>query len=89
MAVGFGFSVGDFLNALELVSTVIDAVQDSGAASSEYRELLNELQSLRTALLQVERLEIDQVQHSEHMALKQAASRCEGTIHEFWHKIRK
>ena len=89
MAVGFGFSVGDFLNALELVSTVIDAVQDSGSASSEYRELLNQLQSLRTALSQVERLDIDQVQHSELIALKQAASRCEGTIEGFWHKIRK
>ena len=51
MSVGFGFSVGDFIAALELVSTVIDALRQSGEASVEYRELLRQLYGLETALL--------------------------------------
>ena len=89
MAVGFGFSVGDFIAALELVSTVIDALRDSGTASTEYRELLRQLYSLETALLQVKRLEVEDAQQAELIALRQAASQCQRTIDEFWHKIQK
>ena len=46
MSAGFGFSIGDFLAALELVSTVIDALRDSGQAGNVYRELLHQLYSL-------------------------------------------
>lgn len=53
MSVGFGFSVGDFIAAIELVGTVIDALRSSGSAATEYRELVGQLLSLETALLQV------------------------------------
>ena len=87
MSVGFGFSVGDFLAALELVSTVIDALRDSGQAGDEYRELLRQLYSLETSLIQVKRLEVDDSQHAELMALRQAAAQCQFTINAFWDKI--
>ena len=88
MSVGFGFSVGDFVAALELVSTVIDALRDSGQAGNEYRELLHQLYSLETALIQVKRLEVDDSQHAELMALRQAAAQCQCTINAFWDKIK-
>jgi hypothetical protein len=53
MSVGFGFSVGDFIAAIELVGTVIDALRSSGSAATEYRALVSQLLSLETALLQV------------------------------------
>lgn len=41
MPVGFGFSAGDFIAAIQLVSTVIDALRDSGDSSTEYRALIS------------------------------------------------
>jgi hypothetical protein len=89
MAVGFGFSVGDFIAALELVGTVIDALRDSGSASAEYRELLRVLYSLETGLMQVKRLEIEESQRAQLIALQQAAAQCQRTIDDFWNKIQK
>jgi hypothetical protein len=88
MAVGFGFSVGDFIAALDLVATVIDALRDSGSASAEYRELLRVLYSLETALIQVKRLEVHESQLAELIALRQAAAQCQRTIDHFWSKIK-
>jgi hypothetical protein len=53
MSVSFGFSAGDFIAAIELVGTVIDALLSSSTASLEYRELISQLLSLETALIQV------------------------------------
>ena len=86
MSIGFGFSVGDFLAALELVGTVIDALRESGQASSEYRELLRQLHSLETALLHVKRLELPESQRAELVALRQAAVQCQQTIDAFAEK---
>jgi Mg2+ and Co2+ transporter CorA len=85
----FGFSVGDFLTALELVATVIDALRDSGDASSQNRELLRELYSLETALIRVKRLDFDDELQAELIALRQAVGQCQNTIEEFWKKIWK
>ena len=87
MSVGFGFSVGDFLAALELVSTVIDALRDSGEAGSEYRELLSQLYSLETALIHVKRFDIGDAHYAEMIALRQAAAQCQRTINAFWDRF--
>jgi hypothetical protein len=89
MSVGFGFSAGDFIAAIELVGTVIDALRSSGEAGAEYRELVNQLFSLETALLQVKRLEFDESQYAEVVALRQAAGQCRRTIDTFWEKVRR
>ncbi|KMU85899.1 hypothetical protein CIHG_03428 [Coccidioides immitis H538.4] len=89
MSVGFGFSVGDFLAALRLVGTVIDALRESSNSGSTYRELLNELYSLETALLRVKRIDLDGSQHAEKIALQQAAAQCQRTIDSFWKKVEK
>ncbi len=89
MPVVFGFSAGDFIAALKLVGTIIDALRDSGEAGTEYRELLHELDSLKSALLLVERLDGDEIPQSEIDSLRQAAARCQVTIEEFWKKAQK
>jgi hypothetical protein len=89
MSVGFGFSVGDFLAALKLVGTVIDALREASESGDSYRELLHELLALETALLHVKRLDLDDGQRTEKMALRQAAAQCQRTIDKFWDKIRK
>lgn len=84
MSVGFGFSVGDFITAIELVSTVIDALRSSGQAGSDYLELSGQLLSLETALIQVKRIEFEESQYAEVIALRQAAAQCRRTIDKFW-----
>ena len=89
MSAGFGFSVGDFISALELVADVIDALRESGEASKRYRELVRQLDSLESVLLRVKRLELDEAQYAEYIALQQTSSQCQRTIDEFWKKIKK
>jgi hypothetical protein len=89
MSVGFGFSAGDFIAALELVTTVVTALRDSGGSSTEYQALISQLYTLETALLRVKRLELDDGQQAEVIALRQAASLCQKTIDAFWEKIKK
>ena len=50
MSIGFGFSVGDFVAALELAGTNLNAFRKAGDAQSEYQELIGELLTLKTAL---------------------------------------
>ena len=89
MSVGFGFSAGDFIAALELVTTVVNALRESGGSSAEYQALVSQLYTLETALLRVKRLELDESQHAEVVALRQAAAQCQRTIDGFWGKIKK
>jgi len=89
MSVGFGFSVGDFIAALQLVSTIINALRDSSESSTEYIALLSQLLTLETALLRVKRLEADDEQRAEVIALRQAACQCQRTIDVFLEKITK
>ena len=87
MSVGFRFTVGDFIAALELVSTVIDALRESGEASKDCRELLRQLYALETALLQVKRPEVDDAHLGQVTALKQVATQCQSSIDDFWKKF--
>ncbi|KAH8775850.1 hypothetical protein BGZ57DRAFT_953391 [Hyaloscypha finlandica] len=90
MASGFRFSAGDFVSALSLVATVIDALRESGESSSEYRALVTQLHTLESALLRVKTLEIDDSQQRDFViALQQAAAQCQTTIDSFWQRIRK
>jgi hypothetical protein len=89
MSVGFGFSVGDFFAALNLVGTVIDALRESGNASSSFRSLISELYTLESSLLRVKRLDLDDSHKVQQLALRQAASQCQRTIDNFWKKTQK
>jgi Fungal N-terminal domain of STAND proteins len=89
MPVGFGFSAGDFVAALKLVGTVIDALRDSGEAGTAYRELFRELHSLETALLYVRRLDGEEIPQAEIISLRQVAAQCQSTIDDFGKKVQK
>lgn len=87
MSVGFGFSVGDFLAGLELVGTIIDALRESGASSTAFRSLINELYALESAFLRVKRLDLDEQLQIQQLALRQAAAQCQRSIDGFWQKV--
>ena len=89
MSVGFGFSVGDFLAALALVGTVIDALREAGDASKQFNGLIRELTTLQITLEAVKRLELRDTQIVERCALLQAVSNCQLVIHEFWTTVQR
>ncbi len=83
MSVGFGFSVTDFIGAIKLVGTVIDALSASSTNSSELQELYQQLRNLETTLQNIDQLEVDDILHAEVIALKQSAAQCQSTITNF------
>lgn len=85
----FGFSVSDFVSGVNLVRDLIKALEDSAGSSAEYRDLIKELYSLERALLEVKHLDLDESQHSQGIALQQAAIQCQQAIDVFLQKIRK
>jgi hypothetical protein len=50
---------------------------------------VRQLDSLESVLLRVKRVELDESQYAEHIALQQAASQCQRIVDEFWKKIKK
>lgn len=80
---------GVFQAALRLVGTVIDALRGSSNASSDYRDLINKLLHLETALIQIKHVELDASQNAEKVALRQAAAQCQRTIEEFWKRLQE
>ena len=85
----FGFSVGDFVSGINLIKDLIKALENSAGSSAEYRDLITELYSLERALLEVKHLDLDESQHSQGIALRQAAIQCQQAIDAFLHQIRK
>ncbi|KAI9864391.1 MAG: hypothetical protein M1813_003311 [Trichoglossum hirsutum] len=74
MTPAFGFSIGDFISAIDLIRKVVKALKDTGGASWEYQHVVVELKGLEKALRRLEALEpsksnIDQVNAIRGMAL--------------------
>jgi len=87
MSVGFGFSAGDFIAALKLVGTIIDALCETSYSGSSFHSFINELYALESVLLRVKRLGLDN--EVQKLTLYQAAAQCQRTIDEFWKGIQK
>ncbi|MCJ1382343.1 hypothetical protein MMC17_005456 [Xylographa soralifera] len=89
MSVGFGFSAGDFIAAIQLVASVIDALREVGGAGDRFHDLVRELSILQHALERVQALTYDESQHFGLVALYQAAAQCQLAISDFWKKVSK
>jgi hypothetical protein len=67
----FGVSIGDFIAFIETVVTTINALKDATGAAAEYRGVVRELESLKTVLKCVDRLEVanqDQIEGLKYVA---------------------
>ena len=89
MSIGFGFSVGDVLAAIEVVATVCDALRSSGLANAEHQELLSQLSVLEAILHRINSLQPDDASQYEIIALRDTASMCLRTIDDFWNRASK
>ncbi|KAI9640002.1 hypothetical protein NHQ30_011561 [Ciborinia camelliae] len=89
MSIGFGFSFGDFIAAIDLVATAVDAFRECGNSSSEFRGIVRQFGSLEDTLTRVKKLELDDTQRAEGIGSQKAASGCQITIDGFWNKVQK
>ena len=80
----FGFSVGDFIAALELVGTVVASLREAGGAKAQFKELTHELFALETALMRVKQLDFEDDDAAEYAALREVACQCQYSITAFW-----
>jgi hypothetical protein len=72
----FGFSVGDFITAAELIGQVISALREVGGSASQYQHLTLKLGFLSRALRDVNRLEDAEGLQATVEAIKTTALSC-------------
>lgn len=89
MAEAFGFSIGDFINIINLVKGIIKALNDSKGSSREYLEVIAELRGLETVLILVKTQYNTTAQISQRTALRQAVEDCHTCIDDFLQSIQK
>ena len=83
----FGFSVGDFVAAANLIKCIVSSLQSS--STSEYREITLELDGLQRALHEIERLQCSPMQQPAVNAIKVAALMCQHPLEDFAGKMKK
>ena len=85
----FGFSAGDLIAGINLIKDIIVALNGSRGAGPEYRELIDELYTLKKCLIEVKSLDLDDSQHAQLVAIRSAAGMCQRSIDAFGKKLVK
>lgn len=89
MTPAFGFSIGDFISAIELCRKIAKALQDTDGASSEYQSVVIELHGLQNALSRLAALEPTQSNLNHVNAIRGMALACRVPLQEFLGKLNK
>ena len=89
MSAGFGFSVGDFVAAIKLVGTVLDALRNARRASREFAEIVQLLSTLEVCLIKVKEVGLEDSENPRDALLCRAGTQCRLTIQAFWTQVRK
>ena len=84
MVVPFGFSIGDFIDGINIAIDVIKACKDTGGASSQYERVLDEFE---TYLIILRKLQDPNVLASTE--INRLASSCEQPVRQFLTKAEK
>jgi hypothetical protein len=82
----FGFSIGDFLAAIELVHDLAIALSDSHGSVAKFKGLVQELYSLERAMIEAKTLQVPSGLESELWMVQQAASQAQAAITDFLQK---
>ena len=86
---GFGFSVGDFVAGIHLISKVIKALEDSRGAASEYQSLIPELLRLQSLSQELQDIKPDASNLDHVNAVRGMALTFQKPLAEFLEKIEK
>ena len=82
----FGFSVGDFLAAIELVHDLAVALSESRGSGPAFQALIQELYSLERAMIEIKNLQVSTSLEQHLWMVQQATSQCQRTITDFLQK---
>jgi hypothetical protein len=85
----FGFSVGDFLAAADLIVKVISAIREARGSASQYQHLAFKLGFLDRALRDVDQLEPVEGLEAMVGAIKVTALGCKLPLREYLESIEK
>ncbi|KAI9836029.1 MAG: hypothetical protein M1819_001640 [Sarea resinae] len=93
MPPAFGFSVGDFISAIEssseLIAKICKALKTAGGAAAEYQQAIIELRSLEQVLRQLDRLEPTEGNIEHVNAIRCMALACRLPLLDFLAKLEK
>ncbi|CAF9934941.1 MAG: hypothetical protein ALECFALPRED_006188 [Alectoria fallacina] len=76
MPVPFGFSIGDFINGIELLLDAVKSLHDTNGAQDDYKELGRELKHLRNGFEGIKALSLDPAQPVQSSAANAAVHDC-------------
>lgn len=80
----FGFSVGDFIAVINLITKVSKALKDSDGAASEYQDVVQELESLQAILTHLGGLDIEEgAEKPPAVRLNILVSACQRPLKDF------
>lgn len=82
----FGFAVGDFLAAIDLVHDLAVALSDSRGSGAKFKGLVQELYFLERAMIAINGLQVPAGLESHLWIVQQAASQCQRAITDFLRK---
>ncbi|KAK5128545.1 hypothetical protein LTR85_003216 [Meristemomyces frigidus] len=85
----FGFSVGDFVAAIQVTITAYEALQDTDGAASQYQQAVIKLKSLRTVLLRLQALERTNSNSDIVQQIQFCAHACSLLVTAFVDKVRR
>jgi hypothetical protein len=85
----FGFSVGDFIAAANLIVQVVSALREAGGSASQYQHLKLKLEILSRSFEDVNRLEPAEGLQATVEIIKTTALSCQLPLLEFLENIKK
>lgn len=84
----FGFSVGDFINAIGLINKVRQALKDVGGAEDDIQLVTNDLQHLELILIQLKNGDWGAGGDISHVnAIRGIAPSCVSALEDFLRKV--
>lgn len=86
-AAPFGFSFGDFVAAIGVIHKVSQALKRSSGAQSNFHQAVADLETLETALRQVEALSPTTSSPDTFKAIRLCAFKCHPPVDHFLHRI--
>jgi hypothetical protein len=88
-AAPFGFSVGDFIAAIELTHKAAKALRNTSGASGQYQQALLDLELIGSVLRRVQGLTPASASHETIRAIQLCGLACQVPLEHFLHKIKK
>jgi len=89
MTPAFGFSVGDFISAIQLIQKISEALKTAGGASSHYQRVLVELNGLNNALHELQKVQPSEEDVGQINTLRVMVHACQLQLHNFFGKLEK